>query len=108
VRPPPTTTSVRPPPTSTAPPPTTTAAAAGGTDPRLTACLTSGDNRCIVDLLGNGRAHGAAQLRMLFTAQRALNLRTDACATARQLLSAPGVSAAQQAQYRQYSAAQCQ
>ncbi len=106
--PPPTTTArVAPPPTTTAAPPPSTAAAAPSDD-RLNQCVIAGDNHCVIDLLGRGRAHGAAQLRMLFNAQRALNMRTDACATARQLITAPGVSAAQQAQIRQYQAAQCQ
>lgn len=105
--PPSTTTRVAPPPSSTAPPPATSAAS-GGTDERLNACVIAGDNHCVVDLLGHGRAHGTAQLRMLFNAQRALSMRADACATAAQLITAPGVSPALQSQYRQYRAAQCQ
>jgi hypothetical protein len=70
--------------------------------------MIAGDNACIIRLLGNGRAHGAAQLRALFSAQRAQSDRTGACATARQLLTAAGVSAAVQAQIRQYQATQCQ
>ncbi len=110
--PPPATTRVAaPPPTTTArvaPPPPTTSAAAAPSDDRLNQCVIAGDNHCVVDLLGNGHAHTTAQLRMLFNAQRALSMRPAACATARQLISAPGVTPAQQSQYRQYQAAQCQ
>lgn len=108
--PPPATTRTAPPTTTTAtaPPPTSTAAAAAPSDDRLNQCVIAGDNGCVVDLLGRGRAHTTPQLRMLFNAQRALSLRADACATARQLIAAPGVSPAQQSQYRQYQAAQCQ
>lgn len=102
---PPPTSRVAPPPSSTAPPPSS---AAAPPDDRLAACLTSGDDRCVIDLLGHGRAHGTAQLRALFNAQRNLSDRTGACQTARQLITAPGVSPALQSQYRQYQAAQCQ
>jgi pSer/pThr/pTyr-binding forkhead associated (FHA) protein len=106
VRPPPSST-VRPPPSSTTPPPTTTASSGGGSE-ELTQCLTSGDDRCVVRLLGGGRAHGAAQLRALFQAQRNTGDRAGACGTARQLVSAAGVTPAQQSMIRQYMAAQCQ
>jgi pSer/pThr/pTyr-binding forkhead associated (FHA) protein len=114
--PPPSTTTARiappPPSTRTAPPPTTVTApppsSAAPADDRLAGCLTAGDDRCIIDILGHGRAHGTAQLRALFGAQRNLGDRTGACQTARQLITAPGVSPALQSQYRQYQAAQCQ
>ncbi len=101
VAPPPTTRVAAPPPTSTAPPPSVSAGA------EWQRCLAAGDNNCVIDQL-RGRAHSAAELRALLGAQRAAGDRAGACQTARQLLTAPGVTAAQQAQIRQYSAAQCQ
>jgi pSer/pThr/pTyr-binding forkhead associated (FHA) protein len=103
---PPPTTTVRPPPTSAAPPPTSAPAGAG--DAELNQAMITGDNATIIRLLGGGRAHTAQQLRALFAAQRAQSDRAGACATARQLLTAPGVTAAYQAQVRQYQATQCQ
>ena len=69
--------------------------------------MISGDDHCVVELLGHGRAHGAMQLRALFNAQRNQGDTGGACATARTLLSTPGVSPAQQSMYRQYQAHQC-
>lgn len=113
VRPPPTTTAVRPPPTTTtaAPPPPTpppTTSAAPPTDDALQRAIIAGDSREIIRLLGNGRAHGTAQLRALWNAQRDMSDRTGACVTVRQLLASPGVPPAQQAMMRQYQSAQCQ
>lgn len=70
-------------------------------------CIIAGDNRCIVDQLGHGRAHSTLQLRLLLQAQRALSLRQDACATAMQLLAAPELDDAERARYASYRAAQC-
>ena len=116
VPPPPTSRVAPPPPTSriAAPPPPTTVAAppstsaAGAASPELTTCIQNQDDACVIRLLGGGRAHGTVQLRALFNAQRSRSDRAGACQTAGQLLTAPGVSAAQQAQFRQYRATQCQ
>jgi pSer/pThr/pTyr-binding forkhead associated (FHA) protein len=105
--PPPTprTTPVPPPPTPQTPPPTTSSSPQSD---ELQGCMISGDSRCIDRLLGHGQAHGTAQLRALFNAQRDLGNRAGACVTVRQLLAASGVPAAQQAMMRQYQSAQCQ
>ncbi|MFO0682608.1 MAG: FHA domain-containing protein [Sandaracinus sp.] len=107
--PPPTTRVVAPPPTTRAvtPPPTSAPPSSVSAGAEWQRCLAAGDNNCVIDQL-RGRAHSAAELRALFGAQRAAGDRAGACTTARQLLTAPGVTAAQQAQIRQYSAAQCQ
>ncbi len=105
--PPATTTHAPPPPTTTTTPPTTTTAAPPSDD-RLNECMIAGNSRCIIELLGHGHAHGTAQLRALWGAQRDIGDRTAACATVRQLLASPGVPAAQLAMMRQYQSAQCQ
>jgi hypothetical protein len=112
------TTAVRPPPTPHSPttaappvaptPPPTTTTAPPPSDDRLQQCIIDSDSRCIIELLGHGRARGATQLRALWNAQREIGDRPGACATVRQLLAAPGVPPAQQAMMRQYQSAQCQ
>jgi hypothetical protein len=93
-----------PPPTPAPPPPSTSPAPS---DDRLQQCIIAGDDRCILSMLGGGRAHGTTQLRALFNAQRNTGDRAGACQTAGRLITSPGLPAAQLSMIRQYQSSQC-
>jgi hypothetical protein len=90
-------------PLSPAPPPEALAP-----DSDLQEAIIAGDARTIIRLLGGGRAHGAAELRALFNAQRDTGDRAGACATVRQLVVLPDVPPAQRSMIQQYLDSQCQ
>ncbi len=76
-------------------------------DEALDACVVAGDSRCVIERLGHGHAHGTAQLRLLWAAQRDVGDPQGACATARLIAASPGIPAAQRTMLQQYLRAQC-